>query len=153
MVQACMIFFSVYNQLQFNISYFGWPTTYILYIMYHILMHVCIWPKSLNANPYISILIDFRYLRLKLLRNIENSKKICNIFHHSFKNIPCYVTSEVSLEMFYFALLDGGRTLKTLKVAYIGFCIQTLHIHYYVHKYMCKIDYSNAISKRNIDNK
>ena len=51
----------------------------------------------------------------------ENNKKICHIFHHNFKNIPCYVMSEVSLKMFYFALFDDGLTLKTLKLAFIGF--------------------------------
>ena len=39
-----------------------------------------------------------------------------------------YVTSEVSLRRFYFALSDDGLTLKTWKMAYIGFCIQTLQI-------------------------
>ena len=36
--------------------------------------------------------------------------------------------SEVSLKRFYFALFDDGLTLKTLKLAFIGFLIQTLHI-------------------------
>ena len=34
-------------------------------------------------------------LALKLRKNKENNKKICHIFHHNFKNIPCYVMSEV----------------------------------------------------------
>ena len=59
-----------------------------------------------------------RYLRLKLLKNKENNKKICHIFHHNFKNIPCYVISEVSLKRSYFALFDDGLTLKTLKFAW-----------------------------------
>ena len=71
--------------------------------------------------------LSMRYLRLKLLKNKENNKKICDIFHHNFKNIPCYVTSEVSLKRFYFDLFDDGLTLKTLKLAYIGFCIQIFH--------------------------
>ena len=37
--------------------------------------------------------------------------------------------SEVSLKRFYFALFDDGLTLKTLKLAFIGFLIQTLQIH------------------------
>ena len=85
--------------------------------------------KSLNAKTDISIFINVRYLRLKLRKNKENNKKICHIFHHIFKNIPCYVMSEVSLKRFYFALFDDGLTLKTLKLVFIGFCIQTLHIH------------------------
>ena len=36
--------------------------------------------------------------------------------------------SEVSLKRFYFVLFDDGLTLKTLKLAFIGFLSQTLHI-------------------------
>ena len=51
-----------------------------------------------------------------MLKNTENNKKICkNMFHHNLKHIPCYVMSEVSLKMIYFALFDNGLTLKTLK--------------------------------------
>ena len=47
-------------------------------------------------------------------KNIENNKKICHIFHHNFKHIPCYVMSEVSLKrVFIFALFDDGLTLDT----------------------------------------
>ena len=74
--------------------------------------------------PFVSIL---DICDLNLLKNKEINKKICHIFHHNFRNIPCYVTSEVSLNMFYFALFDDGLTFKTLKVAFIGFCIQNLH--------------------------
>ena len=77
--------------------------------------------KSLNLKNDISIFINLRYLRLKLLKNKENNKKICHIFHHNLKNIPCYVMSEVSLKRFYFALFADGLTLKTLKLAFIGF--------------------------------
>ena len=72
-------------------------------------------------NRYISSFINLRYLRLKLVKNKEDNKKICHIFHHNFKNIPCYVMSEVSLKRFYFALFDDGLTLKILKWAFIGF--------------------------------
>ena len=40
--------------------------------------------------------------------------------------------SELSLERFYFALFDDGLTLKTLKLAFIGFLIQTLHVYLHV---------------------
>ena len=89
--------------------------------------------KSLNAKTDISIFINLRYLQLKLLKNQKNNKKICHIFHN-FNNIPCYVTSEVSLKMLYFSLFEDGLTLKTVKLAFIGFCIQTLHMlisHWY----------------------
>ena len=36
--------------------------------------------------------------------------------------------SEVSLKRFYFALFEDGLILETLKMAFIGFGIQTLHI-------------------------
>ena len=81
--------------------------------------------NSLNAKTDISIFINLRYLRLKLLKNKENNKKICHSFHHNFKNIPCYVMSEVSLKRFYFALFDDGLILKLSKLTFIGFCIQT----------------------------
>ena len=67
--------------------------------------------KSLNSKTDISIFINLKYLRLKLLKNNDNNKKICHIFHN-FKNIPCHVKSEVSLKRFYFALFDDGLTLK-----------------------------------------
>ena len=51
--------------------------------------------KSLNAKTDISTFINLRYLRSKLLKNKEYNKKICHIFHHNFKNIPCYAMSEV----------------------------------------------------------
>ena len=84
--------------------------------------------KSLNSKTDISIFINFRYFWLKMLKNKQNNKKLCHIFHHNFKNIPCYAMSEVSLKRFYFALFDDGLTLKTLKMAFIGFLIQTLQV-------------------------
>ena len=80
---------------------------------------------KIYAKTNISIFINLRYLRFKLLKNKENNKKVCYIFHN-FKNIPCYVTREVSLKRFYFALFDDGLiyTLKTLKLAYIGFAFK-----------------------------
>ena len=86
--------------------------------------------KSLNSKTdnYINFFVNLRYLRLKMLKNKENIKKICKNFPHNFKNIPCYVMSEVLLKRFYFALFDDGLALKTLKMAFIGFLIQTLHI-------------------------
>ena len=71
---------------------------------------------------------EIHVFAIKAAEKQENNKKICHIFHHNFKNIPCYVMSEVSLERFYFALFDDGLTLKTLKLVFIGFWIQTLQI-------------------------
>ena len=36
--------------------------------------------KSLNTKNDISMFINLRYLRLKLLKNKENNKKVCHIF-------------------------------------------------------------------------
>ena len=74
------------------------------------------------CNPDIKKIIQL----CQFLKN--NEKKKSDIFHHNFTNILCYVTSEVSLKRFYFALFDDGLTLKTLKLAYIVFCIQTLRM-------------------------
>ena len=73
--------------------------------------------KSFIAKRVISILVNFRYLRFKLLKYKENNKKICNTFDHNFKNIPLYIMSNVSLERYYFVLYDGALTFKMSKMA------------------------------------
>ena len=84
--------------------------------------------KSFIAKRVISILVNLRYLRFKLLKYIENNKKICNTFDHNFKNIPLYIMSNVSLERYYFVSYDGALTLKISKMALNAFCDKTLHI-------------------------
>ena len=84
--------------------------------------------KSFIAKRVISILVNLRYLRFKLLKYKENNKKICNTFDHNFKNIPLYIMSNVSLERYYFVLYDGALTLKMSKMALNAFCDKTLHI-------------------------
>ena len=64
--------------------------------------------KSFIAKRVISILVNLRYLRFKLLKYKENNKKICNTFDHNFKNIPLYIMSNVSLERYYFVVYDGA---------------------------------------------
>ena len=91
--------------------------------------------KSFIAKRVISILVNLRYLRFKLLKYKENNKKICYTFDHNFKNIPLYIMSNVSLERYYFVLYDGALTLKMSKMALNAFCDKTLHniysgIHY-----------------------
>ena len=39
--------------------------------------------------------IHFEIFAIKAAENKENNKKICHIFHHNFKTIPCYVMIEV----------------------------------------------------------
>ena len=84
--------------------------------------------KSFIAKRIISILVNLRYLRFKLLKYKENNKKICNTFDHNFKNIPLYIMSNVSLERYYFVLYDGALTLKISKMALNAFCDKTLQI-------------------------
>ena len=84
--------------------------------------------KSFIAKRVISILVNLRYLRFKLLKYKENNKKICNTFDHNFKNIPLYIMSNVSLERYYFVLYDGALTLKILQMALNAFCDKTLHM-------------------------
>ena len=84
---------------------------------------------SFIAKRVISILVNLRYLRFKLLKYKENNKKICNTFDHNFKNIPLYIMSNVSLERYYFVLYDGALTLKMSKMALNAFCDKTLHIY------------------------
>ena len=84
--------------------------------------------KSFIAKRVISILVNLRYLRFKLLKYKENNKKICNTFDHNFKNIPLYIMSNVSLERYYFVLYDGALTLKMSKMALNAFCDKALQI-------------------------
>ena len=50
--------------------------------------------------------------------------------------------SEISLKRFYFALFDDGLTFKTLKLAFIGVWIQTLHLYvlYYTFTFISQIE-------------
>ena len=82
--------------------------------------------KSFIAKRVISILVNLRYLRFKLLKYKENNKKIT--FDHNFKNVPLYIMSNVSLERYYFVLYDGALTLKMSKMALNALCDKTLHI-------------------------
>ena len=84
---------------------------------------------------------NLRYLRLKLQKSKENN---------NFKNIICYVTSEVSLKGFYFTLSDVGLILNTLELAYIGVCIQTLHLHIFYSRTLqiLSIQLKSFIAKR-----
>ena len=52
--------------------------------------------KSFFAKRVISLLVNLRYLRFKLLKYTENNKKICNTFDHNFKYIPLYIMRKVS---------------------------------------------------------
>ena len=55
------------------------------------------------------------YLQLKVLKNKKIIRKYVTVIFFitvNFNNIPYYVTSEVSLKRFQFALFDDGLTLK-----------------------------------------
>ena len=51
--------------------------------------HVGLQIKSFIAKRVISVLVNLRYLRFKLIKYKENN--ICNTFDHNFKNIPLYM--------------------------------------------------------------
>ena len=51
--------------------------------------------KSFIAKRVISILVNLRYLRYKLLKYKENNKKMYNTFDHNFKNIPLYIMGKI----------------------------------------------------------
>ena len=90
--------------------------------------------KSFIAKRVISILVNFRYLRFKLLKYKENNKKICVTFDHNFRYIPLYIISWVSLERHYFVLYDKALTLKMSKMAHNPFCDETLHFLHHRNK-------------------
>ena len=101
--------------------------------------------KSFIEKRVISILVNLRYLRFKLLKYKENNKKICNTFDHNFKNIPLYIMSNVSLERYYFVLYDGALTLKMSKMALNAFCDKTLHIYL---QYSYYLEYMHPSSRK-----
>ena len=70
----------------------------------------------------LSILVNLRYLRSKLLKYKEKNKKIFSTFDNNFKNIPLYIMRKVSLERYYFVLYDGALSLKMSKMALNPFC-------------------------------
>ena len=72
-------------------------------------------------------------------------RKYVIFFIITSKTIPCYVISEVSLKRCYFALMDNGL-LKTLKLAFIDFLIQT-HVHTVGH---CSRSSSPAVSNNDV---
>ena len=108
--------------------------------------------KSFIAKRVISILVNLRYLRFKLLKYKENNKNICNsnTFDHNFKNIPLYIMSNASLERYYFVLYDGALTLKMSKMALNAFCDKTLHIFHTILAFIMSTEQLHiALSLRN----
>ena len=47
-----------------------------------------VYMKKSSQNGVISILVNFRYLRFKLLKYKENNKKICDTFGHNSRYVP-----------------------------------------------------------------
>ena len=72
-------------------------------------LFACVLEESI-AKRVISILVNLRYLRFKLLKCKEINKQICNTSDHNFKNIPLYIMRKVSLERYYFVLYGGALT-------------------------------------------
>ena len=84
----------------------------------------------------ISILVNLRYLRFKLLKYKENNKKICHTFDYNFKNIPLYIIRKVSLEKYYFVLYDGALTLKMSKQKW---CLTRFAIKLFICRWQQKV--------------
>ena len=68
--------------------------------------------KSFIAKGVISILVNLKYFRFKLLKYKENNKKICNTFDHNFKNIPVYRVAQKNLEQAIFLGLCSDQQLS-----------------------------------------
>ena len=85
--------------------------------------------KSFIAKRVISIFVNLRYLRFKLLKYKVNNKKICHTFNKNCKNIPLYIMSNVSLKRYYYYVLsDGALTSEMSKMALNAFCDETLQL-------------------------
>ena len=77
-------------------------------------------------KPMYPFSINLTYLRLKLLKTKIIIRKYVIFFIITSKIFLIIIMSEVSLKRFYFALFDDGLTLKTLKLAFIGFTFKLL---------------------------
>ena len=86
----------------------------------HVSTVIYLYEEFKLKNRYIH-LYQFEIFAIKVAKNKENNTKICHIFHHNFKNIPCYVMSEASLKRFYFALFDDGLTLTHWRLSVFEF--------------------------------
>ena len=51
--------------------------------------------KSFIAKWVISILVNFRYLRFKLLKYKDNNQKICDTFYHNFRYTCTFMYNEL----------------------------------------------------------
>ena len=103
--------------------------------IYNALIHILYLTHSYKhmkfecKNRYINFYQFEIFAILKLLKNKENNKKICHMFHHTLKNIPCYVTSEGIIEKGFILLYLMMDLLK--KWVFIGFCIQTIYVWHF----------------------
>ena len=94
-----------------------------------------VYMKNFIAEWIISILVNVRYLRLKLLKYKDNNKKIINTVDNNFNNISLYMTyimSEVSFErhyfVYYYPMMPFIRTSTFSQMALNPFCDENLHI-------------------------
>ena len=87
--------------------------------------------QSLNSktDTYINF-YKFEIFAIKAAEKKENNKKICHIFHHNFKNIPCYIMSELSLKNVLFCSIWWWTYIKNFEMGvYRFFYFLTLHIY------------------------
>ena len=61
--------------------------------------------KSFIAKRVISILVNLRYLRFKLLKYKENNKKICNTFDHNFKKYSFIYNEQCIIRKVFFGII------------------------------------------------
>ena len=76
---------------------------------------MCLYMKSFIAKRVISILVNLRYLRFKLLKYKENNKKICNTFDLNFKNIPLYYNEQCIIRKELFCIIGWCPYFKNFK--------------------------------------
>ena len=81
------------------------------------------WPKRHEEfkckNRYTHFFINLGYLRLKLLKNRENNRNICDIVHHNFKNGPYVLNKRGVIEKVLFCSFWSGTYFKNFE---IGVC-------------------------------
>ena len=90
--------------------------------------------KSFIAKRVISILVNLRYLRFKLLKYKENNKKICNNFDHNFKKYSFIYNEQCIITKVLFCIIRWCPYFKNVKnMALNAFCDKTLHIFESLH--------------------
>ena len=91
--------------------------------------------ESFIAKRVISILVNLRYLRFKLLEYKENNKKICNTFDHNFK-ISCICNEQCIIRKVLFCIIRWCPYFRMSKMALNAFCDKTFHMFNHQYQFM-----------------